>query len=250
MTATRRPAAVVAIAMTFALLGGAAAADDVSKLCEAPSELVHDTPKLPALGASLRQHAPTKIVVIGGSSTAGAAAQSPTQAFPARLQEELARRHPGVPITVANKGVPRQTAEEMVDRFASDVTAEAPLLAIWETGTTDAVRGIDVEVFSSVLETGVAELRAHQIEVMLVNMQYSRRTASIIGFDRYLEAMQRASDVDEVYLFQRFEIMKYWSENGIFDFENVPKEERFRAAATVYDCIAKRLADAIDFAVQ
>jgi hypothetical protein len=62
--------------------------------------------------------------------------------------------------------------------------------------------------------------------------------------------MQRTSDVDDVYLFQRFEIMKFWSDAGIFDYENVPKDERTRAAATVYDCIAKRLADAIDFAVQ
>jgi acyl-CoA thioesterase-1 len=240
----------LAMATALALLAGTALAEEAGKLCQAPDELLHDTPKLPLLAAKLHQHAPTKIVVIGGSSTAGAAVQSPAQAYPARLQEELIRRHPDVPITVANKGVPRQTAQEMVDRFAADVIAEAPTLAIWETGTTDAVRGIDVEVFSSVIEAGVSALRASHIDVMLVNMQYSRRTASIIGFDRYLEAMQRASDVDEVYLFQRFEIMKFWSEAGIFDYENVPKDERTRAAATVYDCIAKRLADAIDFAVQ
>jgi acyl-CoA thioesterase I len=247
MTALRCLIAMLTLAMA-SIAHGAAAAD--ADKCSAPAELIHDTPKLPMLGDSLRRHAPTKIVVIGGSSTAGAAVQSLAQAYPARLQEELLRRHPGVPITVANKGVPRQTAQEMVDRFASDVVADAPVLAIWETGTTDAVRGIDVEVFSSVLEAGVAALREHHIEVMLVNMQYSRRTASIIGFDRYLEAMQRDSDVDEVYLFERFEIMKYWSDNDVFDYENVPKDERSRAAATVYDCIGKRLADAIDFAAE
>jgi acyl-CoA thioesterase-1 len=246
----RRPGVVLAIATAAVLLAGTAAAEDADQHCQAPRELIEDTPKLPALATSLRHHAPTKIVVIGGSSTAGAAVLSLAQAYPARLQEELLRRHPDVPITVANKGVPRQTAQEMVDRFVPDVIAEAPILAIWETGTTDAVRGIDAEVFSSVLEAGVAALRDHHIEVMFVNMQYSRRTASIIGFDRYLEAMQRASDVEEVYLFQRFEIMKYWSEAGIFDYENVPKEDRSRAAATVYDCVAKRLADAIDFATQ
>jgi acyl-CoA thioesterase I len=249
MTATRPAAALLALAIALVPLAGKAA-DDASKLCSAPAELVDDTPKLPQLGANLRARLPTKIVVIGGSSTAGAAVQSPEQAYPARLQEELVRRHPGVPITVVNKGVPRQTAQEMVDRFDSDVVAEAPVLAIWETGTTDAVRGIDVEAFSSVLESGVAALRAHNIEVMLINMQYSRLTASIIGFDRYLEAMQLTSDVDDVYLFQRFEIMKYWSEADIFDYGNVPKEERAHAAATVYDCIAKRLADAIEFATQ
>jgi acyl-CoA thioesterase-1 len=250
MIAILRHKTFLATAAALVLLAAPAAANESNQVCQAPDEFVHDTPKLPTLASMLHKHTPTKIVVIGGSSTAGAAAQSLTQAYPARLQEELVQRHPDVPITVVNKGVPRQTAQEMVDRFASDVIAEAPVLAIWETGTTDAVRGVDPEVFSSVLEAGVAALREHHIEVMFVNMQYSRRTASIIGFDRYLEAMQRASDVDDVYLFQRFEIMKYWSENGIFDYENVPKDERIHAAATVYDCIAKRLADAIEFAAE
>jgi hypothetical protein len=85
---------------------------------------------------------------------------------------------------------------------------------------------------------------------MLVDMQYSRRTASIIGFDRYLATMHRVADVQEVYLFKRFEIMHFWSENGTFNFEDVPKADRGRLAAEVYDCLAHRIADAIDYAVQ
>jgi len=100
------------------------------------------------------------------------------------------------------------------------------------------------------LEAGIAALRAHDIEVMLVDMQYSRRTASIIGFDRYLATMHRVADVDEVYLFKRFEIMRFWSENGTFNFEDVQKGDRGRLAADVYDCLARRIADAIDYAVQ
>jgi hypothetical protein len=146
--------------------------------------------------------------------------------------------------------VPRQTAQEMVDRFAQDVIAEDPVLAIWETGTTDAVRGIDVDAFTATLEAGIAALRARDIEVMLVDMQYSRRTASIIGFDRYLATMHRVADVDEVYLFKRFEIMRSWSENGTFNFEDVQKADRGRLAAEVYDCLAHRIADAIDYAAQ
>jgi hypothetical protein len=101
-----------------------AAAQEQEKDCGAPTELVQDDPKLPLLAARLKQHKPVKIVAIGGSSTAGAAAQSPLQSYPERLEETLAERYPGVEITVVNKGVPRQTAQEMVDRFAKDVVAE------------------------------------------------------------------------------------------------------------------------------
>jgi acyl-CoA thioesterase I len=227
-----------------------ARAQEQEKDCSAPAELIQDDPKLPLLGARLKQHKTVKIVAIGGSSTAGAAAQSPLQSYPERLEAALGERYPDVEITVVNKGVPRQTAQDMVDRFATDVIAEDPVLAIWETGTTDAVRGIDIDAFVATLEAGIAALRAHDIEVMLVDMQYSRRTASIIGFERYLAAMHRVADVEEAYLFKRFDIMKFWSDNGIFNFEDVQKGDRARLAAEVYDCLAHRMVDAIDYAAQ
>ncbi len=226
------------------------AAQEQEKDCTVPAELVQDDPKLPLLAARIQQHKPVKIVAIGGSSTAGAAAQSPLQSYPERLEETLAERFPDVEITVVNKGVPRQTAQEMLDRFAQDVVAEDPVLTIWETGTTDAVRGVDVDAFTATLEAGIAALRARDIEVMLIDMQYSRRTASIIGFERYLAAMHRVADVDEAYLFKRFDIMRFWSDNGTFNFEDVQKADRTRLAAEVYDCLARRIADAIDYAVQ
>jgi acyl-CoA thioesterase-1 len=247
----RRPLTCLALLILSALLAPPpAGAQEQEKDCAAPAELIQDDPKLPLLGARIQQHKAVKIVAIGGSSTAGAAAQSPLQSYPERLEEALAERYPDVEITVVNKGVPRQTAQEMVDRFAKDVIAEDPVLAIWETGTTDAVRGVDVDAFTATLEAGITALRAHDIEIMLVDMQYSRRTASIIGFERYLATMHRVADVEEVYLFKRFDIMKFWSDNGIFNFEDVQKGDRARLAADVYDCLARRIADAIDYAAQ
>jgi acyl-CoA thioesterase-1 len=247
----RRALAVLAL-LGIAALSTArfATAQEQEKDCAAAAELIQDDPKLPLLAARLKQHKPVKIIAIGGSSTAGAAAQSPLQSYPERLEETLTQRFPDIEITVVNKGVPRQTAQEMVDRFPKDIIAEAPVLAIWETGTTDAVRGVDVDAFTATLEAGIAALRARDIEVMLVDMQYSRRTASIIGFDRYLATMHHVADVNEVYLFKRFEIMRFWSDNGTFNYEDVQKGDRARLAAEVYDCLARRIADAIEYAVQ
>src|SRR5882724_8354209 len=173
-----------------------AAAEDKPRDCSAPAELVVNETRLPLLAEQLKKRKPVTIVAIGGSSTSGAAAQSPDLAYPERLAAELQRRYPGTSIKVVNKGVPRETAQEMVDRFARDVFAEDPVLTIWETGTTEAVRGMDVEEFAATLDTGIAALRARHIEVMLIDMQYSRRTTSIIGFDRYLEVMHRFAELD------------------------------------------------------
>jgi hypothetical protein len=226
------------------------AAENDGRDCSVPAELTESDTKLPLLAQRLAARQPVTIVAIGGLSTAGMAVNSPDKTYPQQLQQELARRYPETAITVINKGIARQTAQEMVDRFPRDVIAENPVLAIWETGTTEAVQGIDVDEFTATLETGVAALRERNIEVMLIDMQFSRRTASVIGFERYLEAMRQLSERDEVLLFRRFEIMKYWSENGIFNFEDVPKSERAALAASVYACLAQRLADVISNTLQ
>lgn len=230
-----------------------ARADDPARhpSCEVPAELMDDDVRLPALAEQLRAKHPITIVVIGGASTAGlASGEAERDSYPRRLQDVMRQRHPDVPITVLNKGIARDTTQEMFSRFSRDVFAFAPNLVIWETGTFDATRSIDVDVFAGALEAGLADLREHKLETMLIDMQYSRSTASVINFSPYLEAMEHTADVEGAYLFRRFEMMKYWSESGVFNFIDVPRERRAQLASEVYECLAERLADAIEHAIR
>jgi lysophospholipase L1-like esterase len=226
----------------------AARAEEAPK-CGAPAELVDDDPRLVGLARRFDQHAPVTIVAIGGASTAGkAAGDDPDKAWPHQLEEALRQRHPGVPITVVNKGVAGQTTRQMVDRLATDVFPDHPALVIWETGTVDAVRGVDVEEFAGDLHAGVAAVREHASDVMLMDMQYNPSPVSFIDYQPYLDTLRQVADLESVYVFRRFDIMKYWSENGVFDFVDVPPAQRIALAAQVYGCLAERLADAIDHA--
>jgi hypothetical protein len=218
--------------------------------CGVPAELTQVDAKLPHLAERINAGLPVKIVAIGGASTTGAAAGSAELAYPHRLQEILARRYPSVPITVVNKGVPRQSAHQMLERFPSDVIAEDPVLVIWETGTNDAVRGIEVEDLAAALQTGIDELKARGIDIMLVDMQFSRSTATVIDFERYLDTLHRLGDLNDIYVFPRFEMMRYWSNQNVFNFDGVSKNGRAALAASVYECIARKLAEAIRVAVQ
>jgi hypothetical protein len=219
--------------------------------CRVPAEIVAEDPRLKATAAQFAAKKPVTIVAIGGASTAGTASGNGDQyGYPRRLQEALRRRHPGLSITVLNKGVPRQLTQQMVERFATDIYPADPTLVLWETGTVDAVRGIDVDAFTDAVQQGIAALRQHNFDVMLINMQYNPSTGSVIDFEPYLEALNHAADLDDVFIFRRFEIMKYWSESGVFDFVDVPKERRVRLAQEVYRCIGETLAEAIDHAAQ
>ena len=218
--------------------------------CDVPDELMQVDEKLPHLAERLHAGQPLRIVAIGGASTTGSAAGSSDLAYPHRLQEILARWYPTTSVTVVNRGVPRQTARQMLDRFPTDVLPEDPVLVIWETGTTDAVRGVDVDDFAAALQAGIDELEAHGIDVMLVDMQFSHSTMAVIDFERYLNTLHRVGDVNDVNVFPRFEMMRYWSEQNVFNFDGVAKDERAGLAAKVYECIAGKLADAIRLALK
>ena len=225
-------------------------ADGMTVACDIPDELIQVDDKLPHLAERLQAKEPVKIVAIGGASTTGLAAGSSDLAYPHRLQEILTRWYPASPITVVNRGVPRQTAQQMLERFPSDVFAEDPVLVIWETGTTDAVRGVGVDDFAAALQTGIDDLKARGIDIMLVDMQFSHSTTTVIDFERYLNALHRVGDVNDITVFPRFEMMRFWSEQNIFNFDGVAKDERASLAAKVYECIAGKLAEAIRLALR
>jgi len=254
MTGSRRcgharwPGSYLMAALVAATFGSAPASGDEAQ-CEVPPDLKRVEFTLPHLSERLRAGDPVKIVAIGGASTTGAAAGSPEFAYPHRLQMILDQWYPRVAISVVNKGVPRQTAQQMLDRFATDVLAEDPVLVIWETGTTDAVRGVEVDDFAAALQSGIDELRTRSIDIMLVDMQFSHSTATVIDFERYLDTLHQVAQVNEVYAFPRFEMMRYWSEQSVFNFDGVAKDQRASLAASVYECIARRLGEIIRDAV-
>ena len=128
--------------------------------------------------------------------------------------------------------------------------AEDPVLVIWETGTTDAVRGVGVTILRQRCRPGSTSSKHAAIDIMLVDMQFSHSTATVIDFERYLKALHRVGDVNDVNVFPRFEMMRYWSEQNVFNFDGVAKDQRASLAAKVYECIASKLAEAIRLALR
>jgi len=227
----------------MAMASGTARADPAAD-CATPPEMTETDIKLPHLAERLKAHQPISIVAIGGASTIGQAAGSPDLSWPHRLGEDLAKDFPDSPVSVTNKGVPRQAARQMFERFATDVFAEDPVVVIWEVG----VRGTDIDEFAQTLQDGLEQLKNRAIDTILVDMQFSRSSSTLINFDGYLKALHRAGDLADVYVFPRFEVMRYWSEQNMFNFDDVAAEDRAKLAARVYDCLGRKMAEIIQHA--
>lgn len=182
------------------------------------------------------------IVAIGSSSTMGMGASSAEAAWPARLEADLRRRLPNVAVTVQNRARPRETAEQMAKRLAKDVLSLKPDLVIWETGTADAVRSIDIDQFGTTLEDGIAAIAAAKADTLLVTPQYARDTVRLIGFQPYIDAMNQAGLRHDVAIFPRYETMRHWIESGQMKLENVPREDMTKVADMLYDCLGRQIA--------
>jgi len=198
-------------------------------------------PTLPGLVERLTAGKPVTIVAIGAASTEGRAGGGPDFAWPSQLGVALKRDFPAAAITVINLGKARQTAAAMEARFAKEVIPQKPNLVVWETGTVDAVRSVNIDAFWETLQAGIAMLRP-KAEVVLMDMQFSRRTHAMIDFEPYKNAMIQMADVYDVPLYPRNELMREWSESGEIDYSVQDNAARQAVARKLYHCIGESLA--------
>ena len=231
-------------------LDAASAAVPPVDACSVPPELNATSLPLRHARAQFKAKKTVRIVAFGTSSTAGTGAATRAEAYPAKLQEELSRLMRGVKVVVINQSIGGQSSRQMVDRIEDDVVALEPSLVIWQTGTVDTVNNVDIEEFGSTLSHGIDILHKEDIDVILMNMQYSRRMELLLNYDPYDDMMGDIAAQSNVSVFDRLGIMKYWAYSGHFDYDNVPRNERRQLAANVHSCIGHLLAEMVYKAVR
>lgn len=225
--------------------GSALAADDV---CETGKALIPAEAVLARAAAAVAQRHSLDIVVLGTGSSTLPGPGGDKAAYPARLEAALAALLPGVAVKVVPEIKARQTAAEMMEQDSRRIVEQRPALVIWQAGTVDAIKGVDPDEFRAILDQGVEMLQAEGVDVVLMNMQYSPRTDSMISINAYADNMRWVALQHDVPLFDRFALMKHWTETGTFDLYDASKNTN--TAERVHDCIGRLLAGLIAGAVK
>jgi len=200
---------------------------------------------LPGLAARVRAAQPIRIVAFGSSSTAGAGASSPDRAYPHRLQVELSRHWPTVPVEVLNRGIGGEDVIEMLARLERDVLLARPALVVWQLGVNAALRRQDIAEFRLRLDEGLARMRAAGAEVVLMDSQrgpWMRRAPDHEAFDRALA--EAAAAREGVQLFSRARLMDGWASRGAHP-EAMLIGDGLHHNDRGYACLAEALARAI-----
>lgn len=210
--------------------------------CGVAAHLVETSYPLPKVKRAIAEKK-LNILVVGAGSSQLPGASGEKNAYPARLQQALADQLKGVEVKVTTDIKASRTAAEMVKALPANLAAAKPALMIWQTGTTDAMRAVDPDQFSQALDQGIDITRGAGADVVLVNAQYSPRTESMIALSTYSEDMRWVALQQEVPLFERFSIMRLWSDLGTFDLYSATK--KLDIAERVHDCIGRLLAELV-----
>ncbi len=241
-TCKRACLAAAASALASILAPALARADDTAKqACEVPSDLLATENALEKAAAQVKSTKQLDITVVGSGSSTLAGTDGASAAYPARLEYYLQQKLPGVTVHVATDLHMRQPAEDVAPDLGKVVKDGKPTLVVWQTGTVDAMRLVDADDFRNALGDGIAALKTAGSDVVLMNPQYNPRMETVLSVTAYLDNLRVAAQEQSVPLFDRFGIMKQWSDNGDFDFSVTTRSQAL--ARSVHDCIGRALAD-------
>lgn len=228
-----------ALLLMLALLAPLAARAESA--CPLPPDFIEAARPLPAVARALDAGV-LRILILGSASVVGPGASAPEASWPARLEAHLARQ-PGLALEVVVRGGRGVTVQDHLALLREEGPALRPHLVIWQAGTVEATRGLDLEEMTDALRAGLERIRGRGVDVLLVEPQFSRFLRANSNVEPYREKMRLAAAGAGAPLFRRWDVMQHWIENGGPDLERTPRAQRAATTDRLNDCLARAMAE-------
>jgi acyl-CoA thioesterase-1 len=199
--------------------------------------------QLQRLSQSLRATRTAKVLVIGSSSTVGVGASSPSRTYVARLETDLETFLKGTDFEVIAHGMSGEIAQGAADRMKREIEEAKPDLVIWQVGTNDALRHVELDKFRSCLKKTLAWLKDQHLDVILINPQYGDALVKDAYYQEVVTAIADIARDSQVLLVDRFDAMrKLQREQGD---QVYLSPDNLHMNDEGYRCLAEQLAAAI-----
>ena len=244
----RRLVSAILLCALLALPQPSRAATEIDDACGAPEEFITTDASLAQLAAAIAAGGPVDILAVGSATTVGsvtsAGEHSAAQGarFPGRWCARCRRRCRRCEFRLTVRGGRGMTAEEMLPLLEAALKQQHYPLVLWQTGTVEAVRGLQPDGMLDVLHTGAERVRDAGGDLVLIDPQFSRFLRANTDLDPYEGVMQQVATMPGVALFHRFDLMRAWANDGRIDLERTPKADRDKALEQLNACLGKALA--------
>ena len=230
-------------------------AADIFKRVPCSNKGVYLEGSLPGIAKKLANNEPVTIVAFGSSSTAGYGVTSPIFSYPYRLADQLRRKYPMADITVLNRGVGGEDAQQMMQRLQVAVLDAKPDLVIWQVGTNIVIRGDDAAVArtEALVNEGIDRLKAIGADIVLIDPQYVPATASKDTEQKTSKMVNMLGNIAhtrQIARFPRFAMMRKWRDDQKLAFDQFVIGDGLHMNDWGYACFAQMLGDTIIDSVQ
>lgn len=231
-----------ALAAAFALLLLVCAqVRAASETCEVPNSITENYSRLSHVTQAVKSDKKLNVLVLSGVPSQAGAANS-LKNYPGYLAQNLQERLKGVAVDVYAHAEPRKPITDILAVLPKLLDERKPDLVIWQTGTVEAMRGMDPDLYGDKLAAGVDMILKANADVILVNQQYSPRTDFMFDGGPYTDNMRWVSQTKDIPLFDRYQVMKYWADKGNFDFTALRNDGSFER---LHRCLGGLLSDLV-----
>jgi acyl-CoA thioesterase I len=198
---------------------------------------------LRGLRRAVREARNPRVLAIGSSSTVGIGASRAANTYVAKLEVDLEQAFKGVDFDVFGSGIGGELAEGQSARMKLAVEETKPDLVLWQVGTNDALRHVDITAFKTCLRRTLAWLADNKFDVMLVDPQYSDHLVKDAFYEEVVAAIGEVASEQKVLLVDRFEAMRQLSRERGDAFYLASDKLHLNDAG--HRCMAEQLARAI-----
>jgi hypothetical protein len=213
--------------------------------CSIPDGLAFSGFALPQSRAQFADGKRFVVLVIGGSSMGGVAAGGKAYALPSRLEARLRVDFPDKEIAVIGRDVDKGNTRVAADQMATSIRDTDAKLVVWETGSSAAASGNDIEMFGTNLESGINAAKGAKADIIVMDLQYAPSIARVTNQVPYSDVIRGVAEMAEIPMLPRSALMRAWSDNGELDLDTDSPPERIKVARKLYDCLAGMLATGI-----
>ena len=208
-----------------------------SKECyNGSADIVTESP-LPNVATALQKRQTIRILAIGGTS--GRRQGGYTRQIESILKQVMKVND----VVIINRGVSGELATNASQRIKNEVAISSPDLVIWQVGTNDALAFVPLDEFAESVQSTIAWLKEHNVDVVLAGLQYVDRLAQDENYYRMRELLREIAAKEHVMIIRRYEAMQFIAaaqeNSGGFG------PDEFERTEAGYNCLAQYLASAI-----